>query len=236
MWLPEAVQAVEDEVERELEFAIVIAMPEGASVGDRDRHLCRIRKSGRELVGEAGGLRTGIRGKARPGTFAEYAVVPGHQVGRKPAAISFEEAAASVMTGLTALIAMRDVGQVCALTGMRPDRSALSRLSLSAPFPRHPRRGFPDGRASPTMPSSPPGRYPYHHCTSDASPVGDEVRRLGAYRQLSLQPVLGPSRMSLTPDEEETHDDRNPRLELLALRKRLRLLRAGRVEGAGVHA
>jgi NADPH:quinone reductase-like Zn-dependent oxidoreductase len=30
----------------------------------------------------------------------------------KPAALSFEDAAASVMTGLTALIAMRDVGQV----------------------------------------------------------------------------------------------------------------------------
>jgi NADPH:quinone reductase-like Zn-dependent oxidoreductase len=56
----------------------------------------------------------GRTAKARPGTFAEYAVVPGHQVVRKPAAISFEEAAASVMTGLTALIAMRDVGQVCA--------------------------------------------------------------------------------------------------------------------------
>ena len=56
------------------------------------------------------------------------------------------------------------------------------------------------------------------------------------YRQLSLQSVPGLSRMSLTPDEEETHDDRNPRPELLALRERLRLLRAGRVAGAGVHA
>jgi hypothetical protein len=32
--------------------------------------------------------------------------------------------------------------------------------------------------------------------------------------------------MALTPDEEETHDGRNPHPELLALRERLRLLRA----------
>jgi len=50
--------------------------------------------------------------RTRPGTFAEYAVAPGSQVVRKPAALSFEDAAASVMAGLTALIAMRDVGQV----------------------------------------------------------------------------------------------------------------------------
>jgi NADPH:quinone reductase-like Zn-dependent oxidoreductase len=46
------------------------------------------------------------------GTFAEYTVVPGTQVVRKPAALSFTDAAASVMSGLAALIAMRDVGQV----------------------------------------------------------------------------------------------------------------------------
>jgi NADPH:quinone reductase-like Zn-dependent oxidoreductase len=50
------------------------------------------------------------------GTFAEYTVAPASQVVRKPAEISFEEAAASVMTGLTALIAIRDVGQVTAGT------------------------------------------------------------------------------------------------------------------------
>jgi len=54
----------------------------------------------------------GAAAKTRPGTFAEYAVVPGSQVVRKPAALSFTDAAASVMSGLTALIAMRDVGQV----------------------------------------------------------------------------------------------------------------------------
>jgi len=54
----------------------------------------------------------GSTARTRPGTFAEYAVAPGSQVVRKPAAVSFTCAAASVMTGLTALIAMRDVGQV----------------------------------------------------------------------------------------------------------------------------
>ena len=49
---------------------------------------------------------------ATRGTFAECTVVPASHVRHKPAGLSFEEAAASVMSGLTALIAMRDVGQV----------------------------------------------------------------------------------------------------------------------------
>lgn len=49
---------------------------------------------------------------AAPGTFAEYTVAPASQLVRKPMALSFEEAAASVMSGLTALIAMRDTGRV----------------------------------------------------------------------------------------------------------------------------
>jgi NADPH:quinone reductase-like Zn-dependent oxidoreductase len=54
----------------------------------------------------------GSTAKTHAGAFAEYTVAPGSQVARKPAALSFQDAAASVMTGLTALIAMRDVGQV----------------------------------------------------------------------------------------------------------------------------
>jgi NADPH:quinone reductase-like Zn-dependent oxidoreductase len=54
----------------------------------------------------------GSTSKTRPGTFAEYAIAPGSQVVPKPAALSFQDAAASVMTGLTALTALRDVGQV----------------------------------------------------------------------------------------------------------------------------
>ena len=50
--------------------------------------------------------------RATPGTFAELTVVPASQLFAKPPNISFEEAAASVMSGITALIAMRDVGKV----------------------------------------------------------------------------------------------------------------------------
>src|ERR687897_877820 len=49
---------------------------------------------------------------ATPGTFAELTVVPASQLIGKPAGLTFEEAAASVMSGLTALIAIRDVGKV----------------------------------------------------------------------------------------------------------------------------
>jgi NADPH:quinone reductase-like Zn-dependent oxidoreductase len=49
---------------------------------------------------------------ATPGTFAEFTVVPALQLIKKPTGLAFEEAAASVMTGLTALSAIRDVGKV----------------------------------------------------------------------------------------------------------------------------
>jgi NADPH:quinone reductase-like Zn-dependent oxidoreductase len=52
----------------------------------------------------------------RAGAFAEHAVAPASQLLRKPAAVSFEQAAVSVMSGLTALLAMRDVAQVGAGT------------------------------------------------------------------------------------------------------------------------
>jgi NADPH:quinone reductase-like Zn-dependent oxidoreductase len=55
---------------------------------------------------------TGTRG----GAFAEYAVVPAARLATKPAGLSFEDAAASVMTGLTGLTAMRDVANVSAGT------------------------------------------------------------------------------------------------------------------------
>jgi NADPH:quinone reductase-like Zn-dependent oxidoreductase len=48
----------------------------------------------------------------RAGSFAEFTVVPASKLIKKPVSLSFEEAAASGMSGLTALIAMRDVGQV----------------------------------------------------------------------------------------------------------------------------
>jgi NADPH:quinone reductase-like Zn-dependent oxidoreductase len=64
-------------------------------------------RPGDEVVGSSwsGGLDTS-------GTFAELAAVPASQLVKKPGGLTFEEAAASVMSGLTALIAMRDVGSV----------------------------------------------------------------------------------------------------------------------------
>jgi NADPH:quinone reductase-like Zn-dependent oxidoreductase len=49
---------------------------------------------------------------ATPGTFSEFAVAPASQLIGKPPGLTFEEAAASVMSGLTALSAIRDVGRV----------------------------------------------------------------------------------------------------------------------------
>ena len=46
------------------------------------------------------------------GTFAEFTVAPAAQLIKKPAELAFDEAAAAVMSGVTALIAMRDAGRV----------------------------------------------------------------------------------------------------------------------------
>ncbi|MEU5153132.1 NAD(P)-dependent alcohol dehydrogenase [Glycomyces sp. NPDC021274] len=46
------------------------------------------------------------------GAFAEYAVVPADQLAPIPAGVRFEEAAAAVMSGVTALCAMRDTVNV----------------------------------------------------------------------------------------------------------------------------
>jgi len=62
---------------------------------------------GDEVLGSTG---------ARTGTFAQYAVTPAAWVVKKPAGLSFTDAAASVMAGLAALVAMRDVAQVGAGT------------------------------------------------------------------------------------------------------------------------
>jgi NADPH:quinone reductase-like Zn-dependent oxidoreductase len=51
-------------------------------------------------------------GLATAGAFAELTVVSASQLIHKPAGLTFEEAAASVMSGITALIAIRDVGKV----------------------------------------------------------------------------------------------------------------------------
>lgn len=59
----------------------------------------------------------GSTDRSRAGAFAHYAAVPAAQLVKKPNGLAFEQAAASVMSGLTALTAMRDAGQVRA--GMR---------------------------------------------------------------------------------------------------------------------
>jgi NADPH:quinone reductase-like Zn-dependent oxidoreductase len=48
----------------------------------------------------------------RDGAFAQYAVAPATQLVRKPAGISFTDAAASAMCGVTALVAVRDMARV----------------------------------------------------------------------------------------------------------------------------
>jgi NADPH:quinone reductase-like Zn-dependent oxidoreductase len=54
--------------------------------------------------------------RARAGAFAQCVVAPAAQLEKKPAGLTFTDAAASVMTGLAALVAMRDVAQVGAGT------------------------------------------------------------------------------------------------------------------------
>jgi NADPH:quinone reductase-like Zn-dependent oxidoreductase len=49
---------------------------------------------------------------ATVGTYAELTVAPAQQLIEKPAGLTFEEAAGSVMSGITALSAIRDVAQV----------------------------------------------------------------------------------------------------------------------------
>jgi NADPH:quinone reductase-like Zn-dependent oxidoreductase len=46
------------------------------------------------------------------GTFAEFTAVPASRLVKKPVSLTFEEAAASVMSGITALLAIRDAGRV----------------------------------------------------------------------------------------------------------------------------
>jgi NADPH:quinone reductase-like Zn-dependent oxidoreductase len=75
-----------------------------AAVGSQVADL----QPGDEVLGSLWGGATG----SRAGTFAQYTVAPAAQLVPKPAGLSFTDAAASVMTGLTALLAMRDAGQV----------------------------------------------------------------------------------------------------------------------------
>jgi NADPH:quinone reductase-like Zn-dependent oxidoreductase len=68
-----------------------------------------------EAVGaEVTRLRVGdeVFGRSASGAFAEYAVAPEAHLAPKPARVTFEQAAAVPMSGLTALQALRDTGQL----------------------------------------------------------------------------------------------------------------------------
>src|SRR5215470_261871 len=71
---------------------------------------------GQQVTGLAPGDEVFRTTSARAGAFAQYAVAPATQLASKPAELTFTDAAASVMSGLTALVAMRDVAQVSAGT------------------------------------------------------------------------------------------------------------------------
>ncbi|TNC26917.1 NAD(P)-dependent alcohol dehydrogenase [Amycolatopsis alkalitolerans] len=69
--------------------------------------------AGEVVSGDSPGLRPGdeVYGEA-DGTFAEYVCVPGDAVDRKPANLTFEQAAAVPLAGNTALTGLRDTGHV----------------------------------------------------------------------------------------------------------------------------
>lgn len=75
-----------------------------AAVGENVTDL----RPGDEVFGSAWAKKS----KRRAGTFAEFTVTPATKLIRKPTSVSFEEAAASVMSGITALIAIRDAAEV----------------------------------------------------------------------------------------------------------------------------
>lgn len=68
-----------------------------------------------EVVGgEVTGIRSGdeVFGQVRAGGWAEYVSAPGEWVALKPADLTFEQAAAVPMAGLTALQGLRDAGRI----------------------------------------------------------------------------------------------------------------------------
>ncbi|HYZ12404.1 MAG TPA: NAD(P)-dependent alcohol dehydrogenase [Actinomycetota bacterium] len=67
-----------------------------------------------EAVGSVRGFEPGdeVMGTAVSGSFAEYALARPDKLFRKPASLSFEEAAALPVSGMTALQALRDIASV----------------------------------------------------------------------------------------------------------------------------
>jgi hypothetical protein len=77
-------EAVEDEVECELELGVVVAPAEGAAVGDREGHLHDVGMAGAERAGEGGGrLRLEVAGIVEQGLGEpEQAAAEDVQAGR----------------------------------------------------------------------------------------------------------------------------------------------------------
>lgn len=75
-----------------------------------------VEATGRQVTDLAPGDEVFGSTRARAGAFAQYAAAPATQLVKKPAEVTFTSAAASVMCGLAALVAMRDVAQVSAGT------------------------------------------------------------------------------------------------------------------------
>ena len=80
----------------------------------------RVRVAGRQLAGTVVAVGPAVTGLSAgdevfgigTGTFAEYAVAREGKLARKPASISFEQAASVPVSGLTALQALRDAGRI----------------------------------------------------------------------------------------------------------------------------
>ncbi len=70
------------------------------------------RVGGFDIGDEVYGSTSAPNPRQQAGTFAEYTVVPATQLAPKPPSLSFEQAAASVMSGTTALSLLRDTGAV----------------------------------------------------------------------------------------------------------------------------
>ncbi|WP_426507707.1 NAD(P)-dependent alcohol dehydrogenase [Dactylosporangium sp. McL0621] len=105
------------------DWATVAGEPSILRLGAGPRRPRR-RIRGSDVAGVVEAVGAGVAGLApgdevfgsAQGTFAEYAAAPAARLVKKPAGLTFTDAAASVMAGLTALAAMRDVAHVSAGT------------------------------------------------------------------------------------------------------------------------
>lgn len=133
---PEAVLRVEDVEKPSPADGEVLIKVRAAAVNPLDAHLMKGKpfgfrvltgltgpsttRPGRDLAGEVEAVGShvadfqpgdGVFGTGA-GAFAEYACTPARKLARKPAGVTFEQAACAPIAGLTALQALRDKGRV----------------------------------------------------------------------------------------------------------------------------